>query len=109
MIQMSRSHKVLSKHLICKCCFILILGLFVLGCQSEIETSHPNIIIILADDLGSGDLSSYNETSQIHTPKIDKLAREGMKFTQAHSPSSAISTRLVVDCQELRTRIVSHA
>ncbi|MFH5833838.1 arylsulfatase [Halalkalibaculum sp. DA384] len=49
---------------------------------------NPNIIVILADDMGTGDLSSYNETSQIHTSNIDKLAAEGMRFTKAHSPSS---------------------
>ena len=56
------------------------------------EDSHsmkkPNIIYILADDLGYGDLSSYNSKSKIQTPNIDRLAREGMRFTDAHSPSS---------------------
>ncbi len=50
--------------------------------------SKPNIIYILTDDLGYGDVSSFNEKSKIHTPNIDKLAAEGMKFTDAHTSSS---------------------
>lgn len=50
----------------------------------------PNIVYILADDLGYGDLSCYG-AQKIQTPNIDKLCREGMKFTDAHS-SSAVCT-----------------
>lgn len=49
---------------------------------------HPNIILILADDLGYGDVSCYNSESKIETPHIDRLAAEGMRFTDAHSPSA---------------------
>ena len=48
----------------------------------------PNIIYILADDLGIGDLSIYNENSKIHTPNLDKMGAQGMKFTDAHTSSS---------------------
>jgi arylsulfatase A-like enzyme len=48
----------------------------------------PNIIYILADDLGTGDLGCYNAESKIPTPYADQLAREGMRFTDMHSPSS---------------------
>jgi arylsulfatase A len=48
--------------------------------------SPPNIVLILADDLGYGDLQCYNEESRIPTPNLDRLAREGMRFTDAHSP-----------------------
>lgn len=51
----------------------------------------PNIIYILADDLGYGDLSCMNENSKIKTVHIDKLAEEGMKFTNAHSNSAVCS------------------
>ena len=51
------------------------------------KSSRPNIIFILADDLGYGDLSSYGATA-IQTPNIDRLAEEGVLFTDAHSPSS---------------------
>ncbi|MDF1657344.1 MAG: arylsulfatase [Verrucomicrobiales bacterium] len=50
--------------------------------------SHPNIVYILADDLGIGDLSCYNEESRIKTPYVDRLAAEGMRFTDAHTPSA---------------------
>lgn len=45
----------------------------------------PNIVLILLDDLGYGDLGCYNAASKIKTPHIDRLAREGMRFTDAHS------------------------
>lgn len=48
----------------------------------------PNIVYILCDDLGYGDVSSFNPQSKIKTPHIDRLAREGMRFTDAHSGSS---------------------
>ena len=52
------------------------------------ETSSPNIVIILADDLGYGDVSCYNADSKITTPHIDRLAAQGMRFTDAHTPSA---------------------
>jgi len=52
--------------------------------------SRPNIVIILADDLGYGDVSCYGAT-KIKTPNIDRLAREGMKFTDAHTAASVCS------------------
>jgi arylsulfatase A-like enzyme len=48
----------------------------------------PNVIFILADDLGYGDLSCLNPNSKTSTPNIDKMAREGKTFTDAHSPAS---------------------
>lgn len=48
----------------------------------------PNIVLILADDLGFGDPGCYNDASKIQTPYIDRLAAEGLRFTDAHSPSS---------------------
>ncbi len=69
-------------------CFILSLISFV---SAEAQSAKPNIIYILADDLGYGDLSCYNAASKIKTPVIDKLASEGMMFTDAHSGSSVCS------------------
>ncbi|HEV8060642.1 MAG TPA: arylsulfatase [Gemmataceae bacterium] len=51
----------------------------------------PNIVYILADDLGYGDLGCYNKDSKIPTPNLDRLAKEGMRFTDAHAPSSVCS------------------
>jgi arylsulfatase A len=51
----------------------------------------PNIIVILADDLGYGDLGCYNKDSKIPTPNLDRLAKQGMRFTDAHSPSAVCS------------------
>ncbi len=50
--------------------------------------NRPNILFILADDLGYGDLSCYNPESKVATPNIDQLAREGIRLTDAHSPST---------------------
>jgi len=61
------------------------------NCQPPRETGHPNIIYILADDLGYGDLSCLNPDSKIATPNLDLLADQGMTFTDAHSPSSVCS------------------
>ncbi len=49
---------------------------------------RPNIVLVLADDLGFGDPRVYNPDSKIPTPRIDRLATEGLRFTDAHTPSS---------------------
>ncbi len=49
--------------------------------------SPPNIVYILADDLGYGDVSSYNEQGRLVTPHIDQLAQQGVRFTDAHTSS----------------------
>lgn len=67
-------------------CLILLLSLFFFACQEKNE--DPNIVIILADDLGYGDPQVYNAESKVPTPHIDKLAEEGIRFTDAHTPSS---------------------
>ncbi len=51
----------------------------------------PNIVFILADDLGIGDPGCYNPDSKIKTPALDRLAARGMKFADAHTPSSVCS------------------
>ncbi|MEN6457140.1 MAG: sulfatase-like hydrolase/transferase, partial [Prolixibacteraceae bacterium] len=52
------------------------------------QNKKPNIIFILADDLGYGDIRVNNQDSKIPTPNIDRLASQGIRFTDAHSPSS---------------------
>lgn len=55
------------------------------------QDKKPNIIFILADDLGIGDLSTYNPSGKIKTTNLDRIASEGVCFTDAHS-SSSVST-----------------
>ena len=65
--------------------------LFLFGCkksQTKNDRKLPNIIYILADDLGYGDISYNNPSSKIQTPNIDGLIAEGMQFTDAHSTSA---------------------
>jgi arylsulfatase A-like enzyme len=49
---------------------------------------RPNVVLILADDLGYGDVSCYNPAGKIATPHLDRLAAQGMRFTDAHTGSS---------------------
>ena len=58
---------------------------------SSMAQELPNIIIIYADDLGYGDLSCYNDQSAYKTPQLDEMANEGVRFTDAHSPSTICS------------------
>ncbi|TWU07524.1 sulfatase family protein [Stieleria varia] len=51
----------------------------------------PNIVIIYADDLGYGDLSTYNPEAAYRTPRLDRMAAEGIKFLDAHSPATICS------------------
>ncbi|MEM9328282.1 MAG: sulfatase-like hydrolase/transferase, partial [Bacteroidota bacterium] len=51
----------------------------------QVENELPNIVIILVDDMGYGDLTAYNEDSKIPTPHINSLAAEGMRFLDAHA------------------------
>ncbi len=66
---------------------LILLSVFVSLRESlAAEQQHPNILLILADDLGYGDVRCYNDQSKVATPNLDRLAREGMRFTDAHSP-----------------------
>jgi arylsulfatase A-like enzyme len=55
---------------------------------TQAKPKHPNIIFILADDLGYGDVRAMNPQGKIPTPHIDRIAAAGLTFTDAHSPSS---------------------
>lgn len=71
---------------------MFLLGTFVLwGSRSTLAEElkiRPNIVYILADDLGWGDLKALNRDSKIATPALDKLASQGMLFSDAHSGSA---------------------
>lgn len=70
----------------------LIFAIAIIGIPScKQEAVKPNIILFLADDMGFGDPQSYNPDSKIPTPNIDKLASEGIRFVDAHSPASVCS------------------
>ena len=60
------------------------------SCTTQDKNTQPNIIVILADDMGVGDISVYGATA-IQTPNLDKLANEGVRFTQGYA-TSATST-----------------
>lgn len=67
--------------------FMLILS-FVFTGMSGAADNRPNILFILADDLGYGDVACYSPEAKAPTPHLDALARQGMRFTDAHSPST---------------------
>ena len=69
--------------------FPLFLFVFIhLSCRLEMKSAAPNIIYILADDLGYGDLGTFNKKGKIKTPHLDQMALDGMIFTDAHTSSS---------------------
>lgn len=70
-------------------CRNLLLSLCLLAPSGAQEL--PNIIIVYADDLGYGDLSCYNPEAAYKTPRLDQMAAEGIRFTDAHSPSTICS------------------
>lgn len=93
--------------------FIIALAIFPFigtGCQPADDgaTSQPNIILIVADDLGYGDLGSYGQTS-IQTPVLDQMAQEGMRFTSFYAGStvcapsrSVLMTGIPIERNEIR-------
>ena len=68
-----------------------VLAWLLLSGQSQAAAgSRPNIVVILADDLGWGSLGCYGGQG-LETPNVDRLAREGRRFTEAYAPSSVCS------------------
>jgi len=88
--------QILMSHLITKVCLancVLAIGLLISWSQnstlaSGVNRARPNIVYILADDLGIGDVRAFNPRGKISTPMMDRLAAEGMRFTDAHSGSA---------------------
>ncbi len=66
-------------------------GVFIFLPAQEQKKRPPNVVIVLADDMGIGDPGCYNPQSKIATPHIDKLAGQGMRFNDMHSPSAVCS------------------
>ncbi|MCA8986074.1 MAG: sulfatase-like hydrolase/transferase [Planctomycetaceae bacterium] len=61
--------------------------------EAQVHKNRPNIVLILADDLGVEGLSCYGGTSY-HTPRLDRMAAEGMRFTQAYAQPLCTNTRI---------------
>lgn len=78
-----------SRYFLFKLAFILYIVCTIFSCAPR-EFESPNIILIMADDLGYGDIGCYGNT-KIKTPNLDKLADEGLKFTDYHSNGSVCS------------------
>jgi arylsulfatase A-like enzyme len=70
---------------------LTVLSTFTSAIAAERVTKNPNVVYILCDDLGYGDVKCFNPSGKIPTPNIDRLASQGMIFTDAHS-SSAVCT-----------------
>ena len=66
---------------------LLLAPLAGLRAADEPKTAKPNIIFILADDIGYGDFGCYGAT-KVKTPNVDRLASQGLRFTDAHSMAS---------------------
>lgn len=73
-----------------KLCFVIALTCWSLAvtCNAQQKAMSPNIIFIMADDLGYGDVQSLTPTSKIPTPNINKLAAQGLSFRNAHASAS---------------------
>ena len=66
---------------------VLLLGAALLRPAFAAAPARPNIVFIMADDIGYGDVGSYG-ANKVKTPHLDRLAREGLRFTDAHAPAS---------------------
>ena len=75
---------------LCSHVFLLVIPLFWIAHAAALP-AKPNIVIVLTDDLGYGDVSFLNPDSKIQTPHMDALAHEGVYLTDAHSPSAVCS------------------
>lgn len=89
----------------------VLVGLVAFCASGTAQAATPNIVFVLCDDLGYGDVHCLNpERGKIPTPGVDRLAREGMIFTDAHSGSSVCTpTRygLLTGRYSWRTRLQS--
>ena len=87
-VQMKRSYRLLIlSHSIFLTTVVFLIASFS-SLTLSAEKGPPNILFILADDLGYGDVGCYNPKSKVPTPHLDQLALDGIRFTDAHSPST---------------------
>jgi arylsulfatase A-like enzyme len=96
-----------SRHLL----FALLPPSLAAGAAADAPKRHPNVVILYADDLGYGDVQCYNrERGKIPTPHLDKLASQGIRFTDGHSSSGVCSPSryaLLTGRYHWRTRLQS--
>ena len=62
--------------------------LLAFGPLAAAAQDRPNVVLIYADDLGYGDVSDYGPPARLKTPNLDRLEREGLRFTDAHAPAA---------------------
>ena len=86
-------------------CLLPLAGLSLCTPASAADVERPNIVFILADDLGMGDLGCYGQ-KRLKTPNIDRLAAEGMRFTNAYSGASVCAPSR---CALMTGRHMGHA
>ena len=86
---------------------LIVMAMMICVMAQGASRSPKNVVLIMADDLGFGDLGCYNCDSAIHTPNIDRLAEQGVKFTSFHvnpvcvpSRVSLMSGQYTLDCEE---------
>ncbi|MCZ6675145.1 MAG: sulfatase-like hydrolase/transferase [Verrucomicrobia bacterium] len=68
--------------------FVFLFLFLGIGFHAGAQNAIPNIVLILVDDMGYGDPQCFNPESRLKTPAIDRLAREGLMFRDAHAPHS---------------------
>ena len=71
-------------------CLLLLAGMSGVVIAEE----KPNIVFILADDVGTEDVKCFYPQSKVTTPNIDRMANEGMRFTQAYAPGEVLKAAL---------------
>lgn len=105
----------MSRYLLCHQLLILFVLLLILALLSAsalaAEPSHPNLIWVMADDLGYGDLGCYGQ-KVIRTPHLDRMAREGMRFTQFYAGATVCAPSrsvLMTGEHQGRTRVRGNA
>jgi len=92
--------------------YVLLLGLLATACDRRLETSggggatelaasptimpKPNVLVIMVDDLGFNDLAINNDNTSIHTPNLDQLAREGVRFTRHYATAVCSPARVAL-------------
>jgi arylsulfatase A-like enzyme len=95
---MGRSHDRLTRRAFVQSTAAGSLAMAGLGSAAQAQATKPNIVFIIADDLGYADVSAYGQRDYT-TPNIDRLAIEGLKFTQAYSNSA--------NCSPTRTALIT--